>query len=402
MRRIDDSMKRIKQFGAASAVLALFITFGLAVAATPSAQAQTFRVYYSFGGTPDGGQPVAGMAQGSDGNFYGSTSGGGSNNYGSMFELSSDGNGGWNYSVVFSFVLGLEYPQYPVTLDGGYLYTPVSTTGSGGGIVKYQPGAGSYTLIEFGGGAGGCYPMGGLIEDSSGNLYGTTYVCGTSNRGTVFELNGPEAGNNVTILHNFTGSAKDGASPEGGSLLLSGTTLYGVTTAGGSAGSGVVYSLSIATGKTKVLHSFGGSGDGSSPMGTPVMDAKGNLYGTTKYGGANGAGTVWELTKKGVETVHSFGGDAGYTWPTGGVALDTRGYLYGTVYTDPIKTGYAGYLYRLNSSNLAGAATTLHAFSGGSDGGYPYGVFMDSTGNVYGTTQYGGANNAGVLWGYFP
>jgi uncharacterized repeat protein (TIGR03803 family) len=408
MRRISDSMKRIKKFGAASAVLALFI-LGLAVVATPSAQAQTFYVYRSFAGPPgDGGEPVAGLAQGPDGNFYGTTKYGGDQGLGAVFELSSDGNGGWNYSVLYNIPVNAYAYPYSITLNAaGDVY--ITSTGNAGintGGVVFELVGGILTHSwAFTGGTDGCYPTGGLIEDSSGNLYGTTNGCGTSNLGTVFKLD-PNL-DSPTILHNFAGSAKDGASPAYGSLLLSGTSLYGVTTAGGSAGCGVAYSLTIANGKIKILHSFMGfPADGCAPEGALAMDAKGNLFGTTYTGGVTGsynAGTVWKRTKTGVETFFSLNGGTGGTGagPTAGVVLNAAGNLYGTA----SKGGAYGYgtLFKMDS-NLA-TFTPLHYFTNSSDGATPVdtgGVILDSTGNLYGTAQYGGTNGFGVIWGYFP
>jgi uncharacterized repeat protein (TIGR03803 family) len=207
-------------------------------------------------------------------------------------------------------------------------------------------------LHNFGSGSDGQYPQSGLIGDAAGNLYGTTtyggtYSCGEPNCGTVFELT-PIAGGGwtETVLHSF-GSATDGYNPYSGVILDAAGNLYGTTAGGGTHSQGTVFKLSPSEGggwTETVLHNFGnGTDEGAAvPLAGLVLDAAGNLYGTTFVGGAyycadlnGGCGTVFELTPiaGGVwkETVlHSFGGGMNGYAPYAGVILDAAGNLYGT------------------------------------------------------------------------
>jgi len=148
-------------------------------------------------------------------------------------------------------------------------------------------------------GKDGFYPYTGLIFDLSGNLYGTTYQGGTHSNGTVFELS-PNSDGKWTerVLHSFNGN--DGANPAAGLILVTGGNLYGTTQNGGTYSDGTVFELSPGTnGKwtERVLHSFSNNGkDGTNPEGGVIVDSSGNLYGTTRSGGAHGSGTVFEIT----------------------------------------------------------------------------------------------------------
>jgi uncharacterized repeat protein (TIGR03803 family) len=257
----------------------------------------------------------------------------------------------------------------------------------------------------------------------------------------------PAQAQTETVLHHFSGSP-DGYEPYAGPLLK-GTTLYGTTAAGGDAvGDGIVYAINTTTGKETILHTFGGqaNGDGSLPYGglasyggsfygttvgggqynygtiykitksgknyvetvlhsfsctdgcnpkyvTPVFDKLGNLYGTTFFGGTYGNGTVFKMAPDGTLTTlysfHSAAGD-GYN-PNSGVALDTKGNIYGTA---PIGGSYGnGTIYEITA---AGAYSILYNFTGGADGWTPRSALVFKGGNLYGTTQAGGA---GCTWG---
>jgi len=257
-------------------------------------------------------------------------------------------------------------------------------------------------LYAFAGSSDGANPTASLIQDASGNLYGTTFSGGAFKHGTVFKLdtNGTE-----TVLHSFTGLT-DGINPLGGVLMDAAGNLYGTTLYGGAANSGTVFKLDTA-GKETVLHSFRGS-DGASPSAGLVQDATGNLYGTTYAGGA-GAGTVFKLDTNGTETVlYSFPRWAGHgQQPQAGVVLDASGNIYGTTYhcmaghnkdCTPNRKGKdncgegCGVLFRLDT---AGQETVLHFFSGhGSDGAFPHAdLAWDAEGNLYTTTEYGGSGS---------
>jgi uncharacterized repeat protein (TIGR03803 family) len=188
-------------------------------------------------------------------------------------------------------------------------------------------------LHRFTGGADGGTPMASLVRDAAGNLYGTTSVGGIHDRGTVFKVDPTGA---ETVLYNFTGGA-DGAYPY--SLLIQDAAgkLYGTTHAGGTYGFGVVFKVD-ATGAETVLYSFRGGTDGRFPEAGLVRDLMGNLYGTTRRGGAFDNGVVFKLDTTGRETVLRTLAESDGANPVSGLVIDLTGNLYGTT--------FAGGLYR--------------------------------------------------------
>jgi uncharacterized repeat protein (TIGR03803 family) len=304
-------------------------------------------VLYNFTGGDDGGRPEAGLIQDTAGNLYGTTLYGGSSNYGVVFKVDANG--------------------------------------------------AETVLHSFTGSPDGAYPLGGLIQDSKGNLYGTTSTGGSLNIGTVFKLT---TSGTETVLHSFAGGSADGQYPDFTGLLMDKAgNIYGVTEQGGGSSAGVLYKLN-AKGKLKVLHAFtGGPTDGFYPDGSLVMDTEGNLYGTATSGGSADDGIVWKVGKKGAETVlHSFTGypsDGAY--PNSGVILDAKGNLYFD--TEQGGTSNYGTVYEMNKK---GALALLHSFSF-NDGGNPFGGLMrDAKGNFYGTTYEGGGNEDGTVWKLTP
>ena len=191
------------------------------------------------------------------------------------------------------------------------------------------------------------------------------------------------------MLHNFASPPK-GASPYAGVIRDSAGNLYGTTFGGGTAGRGVVYKLDTA-GHETVLYSFTGGADGGDPYAGVIRDSAGDLYGTTFGGGAAGAGVVYKLDPADHETVlYSFTGGADGGNPYAGVIPDSAGDLYGTTFGGG--AAGAGVVYKLDPADHE---TVLYSFTGGADGGNPYaGVIPDSAGNLYGTT-YGGGTNVG-------
>jgi uncharacterized repeat protein (TIGR03803 family) len=230
-------------------------------------------------------------------------------------------------------------------------------------------------------GADGGVPTAALIQDTAGNLYGTT-SSGGSGLGVVFKL---DTANNETVLHAFSGP--DGATPYGGLVLDGSGNLYGTTSAGGSSGLGTVFKIDTS-GTETVLHSFAGNGDGASPYAGLVMDNSGNLFGTTEGGGAYGLGTVFKVDTTGSETVlHSFGGGSGDGGdPKAGVILDAPGNLYGTTFSGG--SAGKGTVFKLDTTN---AETVLYNFTGGRDGANPFGgLTRGQDGTLYGTAETGG------------
>jgi uncharacterized repeat protein (TIGR03803 family) len=256
----------------------------------------------------------------------------------------------------------------------------------------------SYSVLyNFKNGSDGGYPdLGSLVQNKAGNLYGTTYEGGNIDCGTVFKVV-PKTGTE-TVLYNFT-CGDDGGFPIG-TLFLSGTTLYGTATYGGSSSNGVVFTVHIKTGTEKVLYTFTGGADGGSPEGGPIL-SKGVLYGTAKSGGTAGYGVVYKLVvNTGKETVlHNFSyADGGA--PLASLTLDSTGkVLYGT--TPEGGSGYDGVVFSLTIST--GAYKVLYNFTGGADGGFPYGALaLDAANNLYGTTLWYGSSTYGTVFKVVP
>jgi uncharacterized repeat protein (TIGR03803 family) len=364
-----------------------------AVTAQP-AGAQTLRVLYNFAGSSDGGDPYASLIRDSAGNLYSTVDYGGTSFAGAVFKVAPNG----AETVLYSFSGGADgaYPFSPVVRDGaGNLYGTTSMGGSAnaGVVFKVDPDGTETVLHSFTGGKDGVTPIGGLLRDRAGNLYGTTSQGGTSNDGVLFKISprGKE-----TILHTFTGSTKDGKYPSYTSLLSDAQgNLYGVTEEGGAADGGILYELSTS-GKLTILHSFkGGTTDGCNVLGTPFMDAVGNFYGTTSSCGTNMLGTVWKVDKSGKEKVlHSFaGGTTDGEYPLAGVIVDADGNIYGN--TETGGSDNVGTVYKISKS---GKFTLLHSFNG-TDGKYPYGSFVQNAkGTLFGTTQNGGTIGYGTVW----
>lgn len=273
------------------------------------------------------------------------------------------------------------------------------------------------TLFDFSSSAEGLVPYGGLIFDQAGNIYGTTHEGGLNNLGVVFQLV-PQSGGiySEQVLHDFSG-APDGYGPGGSNLTLGPSgTLYGTTPFGGSKNEGVAYLLSDASGswQEQIIHTFGKvAGDGANPFGTLVKDAAGNLYGVTTYGGAFGSGTVYELKLSkaggwGEKILHSFNnnGQDG-TFPVGGLIFDAAGNLYGTTETGGLYKG--GTVFELvpqaNGTWKEEILYNFHARGTGDrgDASLPEAsMVMDASGNLYGTTASGGANDSGAVYRLSP
>jgi len=378
---------------------ALSLAAVLLLATFQSAQAQTFTVLYNFAEPPDGAHPFAGLVRDASGNLYGTTYTGATSGYGTVFKVDPKG----KETVLYSFTGGNDggSPVGGVVRDSeGNLYGTTQYGGAyeNGAVFKVDKSGNETVLYSFQGGFGdGCNPYGGLVRDAEGNLYGTTPTCGASSNGTIFKV---AKNGNEKLLHSFAGGKKDGSDPLYTALTLDTEgNLYGVTAYGGSQDLGVLYKLSTSH-KLTVLHSFaGGTKDGCYAHGTPAMDKQGNLYGTTSRCGSGSEGTVWKVSPKGKETVlHNFaGGSSDGANPIGGVILDAQGNFYGN--TDSGGPSDDGTIFELNNK---GTLTLLHSFAG-SDGATPYGgVIRDAKGNLYGTTLEDGTDGNGVVWKLTP
>jgi uncharacterized repeat protein (TIGR03803 family) len=297
------------------------------------------------------------------------------------------------------------FPVAPLIRDtAGTLYGTTFSGGTqtAGTVYKLDKDDTETVLFSFESTIGqptGAFPSGNLIMDKQGNLYGTALE-GKGGSGVVYKLtpSGKE-----TILHNFEGGigTTDPKVPESGLLMDNAGNLYGTTFTGGDVscklqgyiGCGVVFKFD-PTGKETVLHAFSGKADGAFPLGggaSLVTDAAGNLYGAAGYAGAfggqcgiYGCGIVFKIDTNGKFTVlHTFSKDGleGES-PNGALAIDPAGNLYGTTQTGGAAGNY-GTIFEVSST---GKFTVLHSLNGGTDGATPFaGLIRDSAGNLYGT-----------------
>lgn len=254
-------------------------------------------------------------------------------------------------------------------------------------------------LYKFTGNSDGQNPLGGVILDASGNVYGATLTGGVSDPcgpigpgcGTVFKL---DPSGKKTVLHRFTGKPNDGATPAAGLAIDTDGNLYGTTEVGGAFSFGTVFRV-LPSGSETILYSFSSTATGQYPYGGLLLDQDGTIYGTTQEGGASdqcwgGCGTVFQLDAAGNETVLlNFWPPAAY--PTETLTMDSAGHLYGITYG----SGYCclGTIFELSKENIT-PSQTLYTFNGGPGGETPNSaVARDVEGNLYGSTGVGGDAN---------
>jgi uncharacterized repeat protein (TIGR03803 family) len=395
------------------------------------ASAQTaFKIIHSFaGGSSDGANPMGDLIL-TNGTLYGMTSGGGAgcggNGCGALFK--SDFNG--NVVLLHSFAGGAgdgAAPRGSLTLssDGLTLYgmTPAGGGGSCSNTLNNIAGCGTLFKSDTTSGAGYSMigsltgatdphlPMGSLLN-LSGTLYGTS-AAGGSGAGTTYGVSGygtlfsSDTSGDINVLHPFGVVSGDGAIPLGSLVASSGgTTLYGMTSGGGTNGVGTVFKSDVS-GNASVLYSFDGAIKGQGPVGALVLSGS-TLYGMASGGGANGLGTIFKSDLSGnVSLLHTFaGGAADGALPWGSLTLSADGNtLYGTTLTGG-GTGCGGNgcgtIFKIATS---GGATfqVLHAFNvSATDGGLPYGSLILSGGTLYGMTYAGGTGAKGVIFSLGP
>lgn len=373
------------------------------------AVAATETVLYSF---PDSGTgyPLGNVIF-NNGSLYGTGSGDEKTADGQVFELTQRG-GSWKAKtlVTFNGANGSTPFAGLIRDSSGALYGTTWTGGaySGGSVFALSKSAGKWveqTIWDFGGTGDGIEPTSDLVIDKSGNLYGTTYLGGTYNAGTVFELSNVSGVWKETVLLTFSGKTT-GWDPYAGLLMTGPETFYGTTQYGGDpGGDGTVFKLFKSGGvwTEKVLYAFTGGSDGGEPLAGVVRDKNGSLYGTTYAGGAPDVGVAFMLSNshgKWTETVlHTFGYGDDNGNPLAGLNWGPSGSLYGTT------TDGAGTVFQLAQSRAGDGwnETILHKFGSGDDGSYPQGgVTLDKKGALYGTTVFGGANNLGTVWVITP
>jgi uncharacterized repeat protein (TIGR03803 family) len=284
---------------------------------------------------------------------------------------------------------------YGTTALGG-MYS--STVEGEGTIFKLDP-SGNETILHvfspFTPGPEGNGPGAGLYRDPAGNLYGTTAFGGTRSSGTVFKL---DTANVLTTLYSFTGRT-DGSTPNSRLISFAGQ-LYGTTNLGGDAnidGCGVIFRISPTTGNLRVLYKFTGGTDGCHPNGV-IADSEGNLYGSTYSSQiSTNFGTVFKLDTAGILTVlYTFTGGADGSQPEGRVIRDVNGNIHGTTYAGGAGNcnGGCGVVYRVAADGMESS----HPVTGGIQGEFPTGGLLDMAGSLIGTTQRGG-NSCGTETG---
>jgi uncharacterized repeat protein (TIGR03803 family) len=256
--------------------------------------------------------------------------------------------------------------------------------------------------------ADGAEPANGdLIWDQQGNIYGTTVNGGQHENGTVFEMMGSGNVWTETPIYSFWGANGDGAYPRNGVILDSNGNLFGTTVGSTFShyGYGTIYKLKFNPGTGwvyTIVYSFQDSADGNQPWASLILDDAGNLYGTAADGGSGGGGTVFELSPNGdtwtFNVLYSFSGAKGEACgPRQALNMDAAGDLYGTTFCDG--PNHLGSVFRLTNSGNGWTYTSLHDFTGGNDGKWPWSlVTIDSDGTLYGTTEAGGTQDGGVVW----
>ena len=385
-------MSRINRWIRRCAVLVVCTATGITLAA------QTFTTLHSFQGA-DGANPFAGLVQGADGSLYGTTIDGGAYGSGNVFRISPSGKLTSLYDFcaqpsctdgqfpVSTLVMGLDGEFYGTTQNGGtYNYGTVYKISSSGVLTTLH----SFDIID------GVSPYGTLLLASNGNFYGTTNeagACTAGGCGTVFTIS---SSGKFKTLHNFClqSGCPDGEFPVGGLVEGSDGNLYGTTNAGGNptcpgGGCGTIYKITLS-GVLTTLHRFNNT-DGAYPAPALVEGPKGLFYGTTAGGGANRNGTVFAMTATGaLTTLYSFNGTNGFSPFV--VISGSDGNLYGTTLGGG--TGNAGTIFKITRD---GTLTTLYSFA---THFYYYfgGLTQGTNGTFYGTTYFGGSADDGTVY----
>jgi uncharacterized repeat protein (TIGR03803 family) len=375
---------------------AAIVTLTMALLVTPCMHGQTYKVLHQFTQTTDGEQPFASLLL-YQGSLYGTTLRGGASGCGTIFKFDLQTR---QETVLHSFVSsdGCSPLANLVNDSAGNLYgtTAYGGASNNGAIFRFDSLGTLTVLYSFTGGVDGEYPGAAVVLDSAGNIYGTTSLDGLGS-GTVFEL---DSAGNFATLHSFAGG-NDGSAPSG-PLLLEKGHLYGLTRYGGGSaacggGCGTLFQVNLATGQESVLYRFT-RGDGSYPVAGLISDHNGNLYGVTETGGSKGFGTVFQFDIQAgqLTSLHSLVHADGFN-PMGTLARDSQGNLYGTTYGGG-RHGY-GTAFVLD---LAGTLTVLHAFRGRPGSEPKAGLVLDSRGDLYGTTTGFSSTGSGLVFEIKP
>jgi uncharacterized repeat protein (TIGR03803 family) len=349
-----------------------------------------FTVLYRFAGGSDGSNPGAGLVLGTDGNFYGTTQEGGAQNDGTIFEITPSG----TETVLYTFGSVANDSIAPaadlIEVNGTFYGTAGDGGGNGGygTVFSFTPGTGETILHSFANGSDGAEPEAPLLRGTDGNLYGVTLVGGANTDGTMFRIT---TSGTLTTLYSFNASTS-GSGAIGGLIEDSSGNFYGTAETGG-ADEGTVFKLTSSGILSWATSATVTDGLGSAAALIPGSD--GNYYGTALAGGGANDGTVFMITAAGVETVvYSFAGGSDGESPKAKLLLASDGNFYGT--TQFGGTGHSGIVFKLTPE---GVETVLYSFTGGSDGAIPRGdLVQGSDGALYGTTFSGGISGRGVVF----
>jgi uncharacterized repeat protein (TIGR03803 family) len=368
--------------------------------------------------------PEGGLIFDASGNLYGTTGRGGAYGYGTVFKLAPNSNGTWNETLLHSFNKNGKdgySPDASLIFDAaGSLYGVTSLGGSDdvGTVFELTPKAGGgwaeKILHSFkANGEDGNTPAASLVFDAAGNLYGTTLSGGADTWGTVFEL-APMAGGGWAekILHHFNLNGKDGADPYAGLIFDAAGSLYGTTIGGGTYTGGTAFEVSPRAGggwTEKVLHSFNPNDEGGfGPSAGLVFDSTGSLYGTTLSGGAFKYGTAFQLTPEAGggwahKVLHNFGAtqqDGRY--PYASLIFDAAGDLYGTTSQGGSQDAGMAFELKPGADGSWGEKVLVGFEMKDNAGGDPSGLIFDTAGNLYGTTSSGGSDGGGTAFELTP
>jgi uncharacterized repeat protein (TIGR03803 family) len=417
-------MKNMKMMNAMRMKLFCLATFAMAMTAA-HLTAQVFTTLHTFTGGSDGANPYGGLIL-SGNTLYGAALLGGGSDYGTVFKVNTDGTG-FRLLESFNGAYDAAYPNF-LLLSGNTLYGGCGGTGTSGTLFAVSTNGTGFTNLHIFTtisaphytNSDGAEVWGQLIL-SGNTLYGAASVGGSGASGMVFAVNTNGAG--FTALHSFAATSppfniqelgtefppftnEDGAYPDAG-LILSGNTLYGTTGCGGSWGWGTVFAVSTnGTGFTN-LYSFTGGSDGAFP-GTGLVLSGNTLYGSATWGGTNRSGTVFALNTDGTgfTVLHVFTAtnvpyvyppksttNSDGAWPFAGLILSGNT-LYGTAFDGGIHG--KGTVFAVNADGTG--FTTLHSFNGGKDGANPQGALILSSNTLYGTARAGGLDSEGTVF----
>ncbi|HZQ24852.1 MAG TPA: choice-of-anchor tandem repeat GloVer-containing protein [Terriglobales bacterium] len=378
------------------------LILAVCAAAATASSAQTYKTLVSFNGT-NGANPYSSVVQGVDGKLYGTTYAGGTSlncggGCGTIFKINSSGTLTTIHN--FDYFAGDGVYAGLVLATNGNFY---GTTDGGGtdnyGTVFKSTSSGTLTTLHSFDFTDGEIPAGGVVQATNNNFYGTTDSGGAFGYGTVFKITPTGT---VTTLYSFCPNCPDGSTPYAGLIQATDGNLYGTTDASGINNAGTVFKIT-PSGTLTTIHQFCTQtcADGSNPYAPLVQGSDGNLYGTTYSGGAHFHGTVFKITLSGtLTTLYSFCVQLSCedgSGPTAGLIQATDGNFYGTTLGGGTNSG--GTIFKITPT---GTLTTLHNFCGQtncSDGNRPLaGLFQATDGTFYGTTQFGGVNGDGTVF----